>query len=143
MSLGIRDKSYRIALLLGVVIVVPLGYWVRFSKGLSAPLLQDIGGSIAYQVMLMFLTAVLFPGASPAKLALGVFLFSSGIEFLQLCKASVLVAARATWVGRVILGTTFLWADFPPYALGCVIGWLALRILRKRFPAGPAPLPGP
>ncbi|OYV00018.1 MAG: hypothetical protein CFE26_24645, partial [Verrucomicrobiales bacterium VVV1] len=54
-------KPYRIALLVGMVCIIPLGYFVRFSKGLNAPLLQDIGGSLAYQVLLMFGVAFLFP----------------------------------------------------------------------------------
>jgi len=129
----LRCKPYRIALVAGMVCIIPLGYFVRFSKGLHAPLLQDIGGSLAYQILLMFGVAVLFPRLSLMKCAVGVFVFSCAIEFLQLWQAPFILEIRATWPGRVILGTTFIWADFPPYALGCVIGWLLLRALRRRF----------
>lgn len=132
----LRCKPYRLALLVGMVCIIPLGYFVRFSKGLKAPLLQDIGGSLAYQILLMFGVAFLFPRLSLAKCALGVFAFSCAVEFLQLWQAPFILAVRATWPGRVILGSTFIWADFPPYALGCGIGWLLLRSLRQRFVSG-------
>lgn len=130
---ALRIKPYRLALLVCIVCIIPFGYGVRFSTALNAPLLQDIVGSVAYQVLLMMVVAFICPRLSLGKCAVGVFIASSAIEFLQLCKAPVLLALQATWLGRVILGNTFLWSDFPPYALGCAIGWIALRALRQRF----------
>ncbi len=132
-SAELRTKPYRIALLVGIVCIIPLGYGVRFSSALNAPLLQDIAGAVCYQMLWMMIVAFIRPKLSLAKCAVGVFIASSAIEFLQLCKLPFLLALRATWLGRVILGTTFLWADFPPYALGCVFGWVTLSALRKRF----------
>jgi hypothetical protein len=128
-----RFSRYRIALLVGIVCIIPLGYGVRFSTRLDSPLLQDIAGGVAYQILLMMCAAFVWPRVSPGKCAVGVFVFSSAIEFLQLCKAPALLAARATWLGRVILGNTFLWSDFPPYAIGCAVGWVVLRALRRKF----------
>ncbi len=129
----LRCKPYRLALLVGMVCIIPLGYFVRFSKGLKAPLLQDIGGSLAYQILLMFGVAFLFPRLSLMKCAVAVFAFSCAVEFLQLWQAPFILEIRATWPGRLILGNTFIWADFPPYALGCLLGGLLLRSLRRRF----------
>ena len=129
----LRCKPYRLALLVGMVCIIPLGYFVRFSKGLHAPLLQDIGGSLAYQILLMFGVAFLFPRLSRRRCAIGGFAFSCAVEFLQLWQAPFILAVRATWPGRLILGNTFIWADFPPYALGCLLGGLLLRSLRRRF----------
>ncbi len=129
----LRCKPYRFALLAGIVCIIPLGYFVRFSKGLNAPRLQDVGGSLAYQILLMLGVAFLFPRLSLVKCALGVFVFSCAVEFLQLWQATFIIEIRATWPGRVILGTTFNWWDFPPYALGGLFGWIVLRTLRRRF----------
>jgi hypothetical protein len=126
-------KHYRLALLVGIVCIIPVGYGVRFSTTLNAPLLQDIAGSLAYQVLLMFVAAFIWPRMSPAKSAAGVFAFSCAIEFLQLCKWPSVLALQATWAGRVVLGNTFLWSDFPPYAMGCVVGWFVLSCVRRRF----------
>jgi glycopeptide antibiotics resistance protein len=129
----IHHKSYRLALLVCIVLIIPFGYSIRFASGLGLPLLQDIIGSLAYQVLLMLLVAFFYPRLSLAKVAVGVFIFSAAIEFLQLWQSPFIQAVRATWAGRVILGNTFTWADFPPYALGCLLGWVGLRSLRQRF----------
>ena len=100
---------------------------------MNAPLLQDIGGSLAYQILLMLVLAFIWPRLSLLKCAVGVFAFSSSLEFLQRWQSPILMEIRAIWIGRVILGTTFTWSDFPPYALGCLIGWVVLRCLRRRF----------
>jgi glycopeptide antibiotics resistance protein len=132
MSHSLRCNPYRLALLIGMVSIIPFGYCVRFSTQLHAPLLQDIVGSVAYQILLMMVVAFISPRLSLVKNAIGVFIVSSAIEFQQLCQLPFLVAVRATWVGRVILGNTFLWSDFPPYALGCLLGWIILRTLRQK-----------
>jgi uncharacterized membrane protein len=122
---------YRAALLLTIVIIIPLGYWLRFS-----PLLPwwvaDISGSLAYQILCIAIVQFCFPKVSIAKTAIGVFLFSCAIEFLQLYQPAWLQAIRATLLGRLILGNTFLWEDFPPYALGCGLGWLWVKGLRRK-----------
>ncbi|PMB33329.1 hypothetical protein CEN43_10430, partial [Fischerella thermalis BR2B] len=39
---------------------------------------------------------------------------------------------RATLVGKLLLGTTFAWWDFPHYVVGCFLGWLWLRQLQGK-----------
>ena len=85
---SLRTKPYRLALLAGIVCIIPFGYGVRFSTALNAPLLQDIVGSLAYQVLLMMVVAFICPRLSFGKCAVGVFIASSAIEFLQLFDVS-------------------------------------------------------
>jgi Protein of unknown function (DUF2809) len=129
----VHYQKYRLALLIGMVLIIPLGYSIRFATGLGLPLFQDIFGSIAYQVLLMFVVAFFFPRMNLVKIAIGVFIFSSAIEILQLWQPQFLQAIRATWAGRVLLGNTFLLGDFPPYAIGCFLGWLCLKALRRKI----------
>ena len=126
-------KKYRIALLVGIVLIIPLGYSIRFSTSLGMPLLQDIVGSLAYQLLLMFLIAFFYPRASLAKIAVWVCVASSVGELLQLWQPPLLQAIRATWIGRIVLGNTFTLSDFPPYAVGSFLGWLGLRGLRRKM----------
>jgi Protein of unknown function (DUF2809) len=125
-------QKYRLALLIGMILIIPLGYSVRFATGLGSPVFQDVFGSIAYQLLLMFLFAFFYPRVNLVKVAIGVFVLSSAIELLQLWQPPLLQAIRATWAGRVLLGNTFLWADFPPYAIGSFLGWLCLKALRRK-----------
>lgn len=54
-------------------------------------------------------------------LALGVFAFACAIEGAQALKLADVLGL--TGVARVVLGTTFQWADVAMYALGCVTVW--------------------
>jgi hypothetical protein len=119
--------SYRASLLLGVLIVVPFGYVVRFATNTYW---SSTFGAIAYNVFWILLVQLLAPKASPKWTAIGVCLGSCAIEFLQLWKLPLLQAMRATLPGRLILGNTFLWSDFPPYFVGCLIGWMFIKLIR-------------
>lgn len=54
---------------------------------------------------------------------MGVFVATCAVEVLQLWKAPFLEAMRATLLGRLILGNTFNWVDFPAYILGSSVGF--------------------
>lgn len=43
----------------------------------------------------------------------------------------ILKAIRSTFVGRTLMGATFDRRDFPPYALGCLFGWLWIQYILK------------
>jgi glycopeptide antibiotics resistance protein len=123
-----RLFQYRIALIVGIIIILPLGYWVRFHS--PAPeWLNDLLGSVAYQIFLMMLVAFFLPKASLVWVALWVCLASCAIEFLQLWQPPFLQAIRATLLGRLILGNTFSWSDFPAYFIGSFVGWVGMRSL--------------
>jgi len=113
-----------------MVAVVSLGYWVRF-HGPGPEWLNDALGSVAYEVFWIALFWGCFVGRSPFKISLGVLLATCGLEFLQLWQPSLLQALRATIPGRLVLGNTFNWTDFPPYIVGSVLGYLWAKLLSK------------
>lgn len=119
---------YRVSLLTSILIIIPLGYFVRFSANTYW---TSTFGAIAYQLFWMLLVQLIAPKASLKGTAIGVFLFACAIEFLQLWQPPFLQAIRATLPGRLVLGNTFLWDDFPPYLAGCLIGWGWGKLLRR------------
>ncbi|MCY7275496.1 MAG: DUF2809 domain-containing protein [Phormidesmis sp. CAN_BIN44] len=123
--------SYRVALLVCAIAIVPLGYITRFSQGFGADWLHDLADSLAYQMFWILLVMVCFPKSSLIWVAIAVFLVSCAIEFLQLWKPPFLQAIRATLPGRLVLGNTFTWSDFPPYALGSILGGAWVKALRQ------------
>jgi hypothetical protein len=131
--LSTRVAQYRMALLISIAIVLPLGYLVRFSQGPAPEWFNDAFGSIAYEFFWLFLVLLLFPKASPFWVAIGVFLVTCAIEFLQLCQLQPLPALRANFVGRLVLGNTFNWPDFPAYFVGCALGWRWVELLNHLF----------
>lgn len=125
--------SYRVSLLISILVVVPLGYFIRFAENTDW---NSTLGAIAYNVFWILLVQLFAPKASPKWTAIGVCLGSCAIEFLQLWQPPFLQAIRATFPGRLILGNTFLWNDFPPYFVGGAIGWVVIKLLRHRFQRG-------
>jgi hypothetical protein len=122
--------QYRIALLIGMLIVIPMGYFIRFAAN---GWLNDFLGSLAYETFWILLLTFLFPKWSLGKITLGVCLGTCAIEFLQLWQHPWYLAAKATFVGRLVLGNSFTWADFPPYFVGSSVGWLLVKILKAKI----------
>ncbi len=122
--------AYRLALLLSLIIIVPLGYWVRF-RGVFPEWLNDALGSVAYEIFWILLVALLLPRVAIERVAVGVCLATCAIEFLQLYQPDWLQAIRRTLPGRLILGNQFSWADFPPYLLGSLAGLGWVRAVRS------------
>ena len=52
-------------------------------------------------------------------------------ETLQLCHPWFLEKIRSYYLGSALIGTIFIWWDFPHYAVGCIIGWALIKWLIK------------
>jgi Protein of unknown function (DUF2809) len=116
--------------------MVPLGLWLRF-KAPIAEAIRDASGSATYVVFWTLLAAFLWPRAKPFRLTMQVLLATCCIEFLQQWHPAWLERIRATLPGRLVLGTTFDWSDFPPYFCGGMLAWATLRLVgyitRKQY----------
>lgn len=123
--------QFRVALLVSIGLVVPLGYWVRFAPTGEWAWLSDTLGSVAYEVFWILLILLCWPQGSIVKAAIAVCLATCAIEFLQLWQPPFLQALRATLPGRLTLGNTFSWADFPAYAIGSLVGYGWAKTLQR------------
>lgn len=124
------DFRYRLILLISMIVIVPLGYIIRFSQPTQGGL-GDFLGSVAYEIFWILFVVFLFPKFSVAKVAIAVCLATCAIEVLQLWTPPFLQVIRATLPGRLVLGNTFSWSDFPAYVVGSFLGWLGVRSLRR------------
>lgn len=125
--------QYRLALFASILLIVPLGYLVRFAEGPGPAWLHDALGSVAYEIFWVLLLVLLLPTLAVERAAIAVFLATCGVEVLQLWQHPVLLAMRATLVGRLVLGNSFTWSDFPAYFVGSVLGWVWVRSLASRY----------
>ncbi|XGV95046.1 MAG: DUF2809 domain-containing protein [Leptolyngbya sp. BL-A-14] len=123
--------NYRLVLLVSMGIIVPIGYLIRFAPNQTLLWLNDAIGGVAYEIFWILLVAFLSPRTSLGAIAVGVLGVTCGLEFLQLWHPPLLEAIRATVAGRLVLGNTFNWFDFPPYVIGSVLGWLWARSARR------------
>ena len=118
---------------LGLAVVAPLGFATKLYAGPGHLWFNHYGGGVLYEVFWILVVFGLWPrppwvGRIPA----GVLAATCALEVLQLWEPWFLQAIRSTFVGRTLLGTTFVWWDFPHYLLGCVLGWLWIRRLARR-----------
>jgi hypothetical protein len=110
-------------------LVLIMGFGCKAYSGAGRDWVNNWGpASVAYEWLLMLLLFAVVPGRKfIRRIAVTVFVATCVIEFLQLYQPAWLQAVRATWLGRMILGTTFNWWDFPAYLMGCVSGVLLLH----------------
>ena len=112
------------------LVVMLAGLWLRFDAPVSLPL-RDASGGITYVLVFILVIAAIRPNASSVVIASSVLFVTCCLEFLQLWHPAWLEACRRTVPGRLLLGTTFEWTDFPPYFVGAALGGTLLRALRK------------
>lgn len=120
-------QTTRILCAAGLFLVIPLGLASKVYSGWGQGWVEGYSGDILFEMAWIFFIAGLWPRVSARKLSLWVFGMTSVVEVLQLWQPPWLQAMRATLPGKLLLGSTFVWADFFYYGLGCLIGWVALE----------------
>lgn len=125
----LRDLRLRIIATLTAVTVI--GFGSKYYTGPGATWANNSLAGAFYEIFWQLVVLFCAPRASLGRIALGVFLATCALEFLQLWHPPLLEAIRANFIGRTILGSTFALSDFPYYALGSLAGWGVLRRLRR------------
>jgi len=121
----------RAALLL--LVVTPLGFAFKAYSGPGSGWFNYYGAGCLYEVFWILIAFLCFPSKrSVSRIPICVFLVTSILEFLQLWHPPFLEVIRSFYVGKALIGTTFVWWDFPHYVLGCVAGWLVIRRISQR-----------
>jgi hypothetical protein len=122
--------TFRRRLLIGLLLLVPLGVGTKFYVGPGAGWVQAHAGGVLYVVFWTLVVLGGWPALSASTAAVGVFLATSLLEGLQLWRPAPLEAVRSTFVGHAVLGSTFSWWDFPHYVAGALLGGLLGAALR-------------
>jgi hypothetical protein len=133
-------KTYRLLMFGSAITLVPLGYLIRF-HGSGPEWLNDALGSVIYEMFWITLCLGIWPKIPPLQMAVTVGFTTCALEFLQLWHPPLLQTLRATLPGRLILGTTFSWLDFPAYLVGSTLGYLWTRSRLFHSPFSQKPIP--
>lgn len=116
---------HRSRILCGIVValLIPLGLATRMQ-----PWMPDFArihaGDTLWAAMVYWGLAFVFPRASVRSLTLLALAFSFSIEVSQLSNSPVLVQARSTKLGALVLGHGFLWIDLLRYVVGIALAAL-------------------
>ena len=110
-----------------LALIVPLGFAFKLYGGPGHVWFNDYGAAVLYEVFWCLLAGLVFdPRKHALRIAVVVFVITCALEFLQLVDTPLLSAIRRYRLGQYLIGTTFVWWDFPHYVLGCVLGWWAV-----------------
>lgn len=121
-------------ILVSLCIVTPTGFLFKNYSGLGHTWFNDYGAALLYEVFWCLVAFFFLPNKRYTKaIAISVLVITSILETLQLWQPWFLQEVRSTFLGAALLGTTFVWWDFPHYLLGSLLGWLWMRALAKGF----------
>jgi Protein of unknown function (DUF2809) len=121
-------KNRYLLLSISLVLVTFLGFGFKFYQGFGQEWVNNNGAAIWYEVFWCLFAFWFFPTKKAINaIPIWVFVVTCILEILQIWKTPILQSIRATLIGRLLLGTTFAWWDFPHYVIGSLIGWLWLH----------------
>ncbi len=118
--------------LISILIITPIGFYSKFYQGPAAAWVNDSLGGMFYEIFWCLVAFLSFQQSKPWKIAALVLTITCLLEFLQLWHPAFLEVIRANFIGATILGTSFVWSDFPYYFLGSGIGWLWIKWIESR-----------
>jgi hypothetical protein len=117
-------------IILSLCVVTPAGFLFKFYRGPGHIWFNDYGGGLLYEIFWCMVVFFFVPQRKNiTPITLWVLIITCILETLQLWHPPFLEQIRSTFLGAALIGTTFVWLDFPHYILGCIIGWLLMRML--------------
>ena len=119
-----------------IIIITPLGFYSKFYNGPGAYWANNSLGGILYEIFWCLIAFLFFPRARPFIIAGIVFIITCILEILQQWHPPFLQAIRNTFIGKTLIGTSFVWSDFVYYLIGCSIGLLIMHLVQKTHKTG-------
>ena len=126
-----RLRSEIRILLISLLLVIPLGFYTKAYNGIARDWVNNSLAGVFYEIFWILLFALLCNRCKPFSIAATVFIATSILEILQLWDSPFLELLRSYFLGRTILGNTFVWSDFFYYLIGSSVGYIWLRIIKK------------
>jgi hypothetical protein len=124
----------RIRILLSVGIVTAVGFWLW--GGYDGPAKRWVNNYPTGALYVVFWCLLVFfftPERKNAlKIAAGVLAATCLLEFLQLWRPPLLQEFRATWLGQALIGTDFVWGQFPYYFAGALLALFLMRVVAAK-----------
>ena len=128
----LRNRKETLFTIISMLIVMTMGLFFKYYKGIASEWLNNSFSTLFYEIFwCLFIFLWIRHPKAVNKIPVWVFIGTCIIEFLQLWKPPLLQQIRATFVGRMILGNTFVWSDFIYYIFGSLLGWLWLWQLQR------------
>ncbi len=124
-------NKFKLVTIISILVIIPLGFASKFYDGIGAKWFNDSLCGSLYEVFWCLVISLILIKIRPWKIALNVFIITCILEFLQLWHPIFLEMIRSTFIGRTLIGTSFVPSDFIYYILGSLAGWALLEKIRK------------
>jgi hypothetical protein len=125
------NTTQNLRIMISLLIVIAMGFLFKFYSGFAHQWFNNYAAAIFYEIFwCLFVFLLVRNRKAVMQIPLWVFGITCILEFLQLWHPLILEQFRATFVGRLLIGTTFSWWDFVYYGVGCFLGWFWLRQLK-------------
>ena len=121
-----RRSLYFIA----AIVVVALGLASRRYGDVLPQFIAEYAGDTLWALMVFLGICILWPGSSAWRAAVAALLISYCVEVSQLYHAAWIDTLRRTTLGRLTLGSGFLWSDLVCYTAGAAAGVVLDRALK-------------
>ena len=129
-------QSERMLLLWAMAVIVPAGFFVKF--WVPGPLrhwCSAYGAAVLYEIFWILVLRLVALRLAPLKCGVIVLIVTCLLEFAQPWHPPFLEAIRHTFIGAVLIGTTFDPWDFPHYVVGSILGVLLALAIQRRSAA--------
>ena len=119
-----------IATLILIIIIIPIGFYSKFYPGPSKLWVNNSLSGVFYEMFWCLLIFLFIK--KPFQIAILVFLVTCSLEFLQLWHPFFLEKIRSYFIGKILLGNSFVWTDFIYYFFGCFAAYWIMILLKGR-----------
>ena len=124
-------SKLRYAIGISLLIITPLGFLTKAYQGIAADWVNNSLGGVLYVIFWCLVVAFLKPNRNEKVIAIWVFVLTSLLEIAQLWHPPFLEFLRSFYIGKVLLGTTFTFSDFPHYAAGAFLAVIWVKKLKS------------
>jgi len=114
------------------MVTIGLGLTSRRFSNVVPEFIASHAGDVLWTVAAYFAIALILPRSPIVQLGFISFVISSLVEFSQLLHFQWLEAIRATQIGHLFLGASFLWLDLVRYLFGAILAMGLDRMLTSR-----------
>jgi len=121
----------RLILLVMLLVVIPSGLISRSYGKYLPEFIAVYAGDTLWAAAVFLTLRILFPVTGLLKSAVTALLISFAVEFSQLYQSPWLNQLRATLLGRLLLGSVFLWSDLVCYSAGIALTVVVLLIINN------------
>jgi len=128
----VKESLMRKYSIFALLAVIPAGFLSKFYSGPAQWWFNNYGAGLLYEVFWILVVFLFIPKKRYIrKIPVYVFVITCTLEVLQLWQPWFLQKLRSYFLGKALIGTSFVWCDFPHYVIGCVIGWLLIKSIHK------------